>query len=50
MRIGYAVIAVFLFITGIAWAYKVSPTSLCSSDAFWVSVAIVAAGALAGGD
>ena len=50
MRIGYAVIAVFLLIMGMAWAYKLSPTSLCSNDAFWVAVAIIAAGAMAGGD
>jgi len=50
MRIAYAVIAVFIFITGMAWAYKTSPDSICGNDAFWVAVAIVAAGAMAGGD
>ena len=50
MRIIYALIACFIFITLMAGAYKTSPDSLCSNDAFWVAVAIVAAGAMAGGD
>lgn len=50
MRIIYAVAAVLIYIVFMAGAYKTSPDSLCGNDAFWVSVAIVAAGAMAGGD
>lgn len=50
VRIFYALIAVFVYIMFMGWAYKVDPSALCDNNTFWLSVAIVAAGAMVGGD
>lgn len=50
MRIVHAVIAVFIFIMFMAWVIETSPDTAGGKDAFWIAVAIVAAGAMAGGD
>ena len=50
MRIVYAVIAVFLYLLFMGWAFKTDSTSLCGNDTFWLAIAILAAGAMVGGD
>lgn len=50
MRIIYAVSAVLLYLALMGWAYKTDPGSICGQDDFWLAIAIVAAGAMAGGD
>lgn len=50
MKIVYAGIAVFLYIAGMALSYSKVPESICGNDAFWLAIAIVAAGAMIGFD
>ena len=50
MRIVYAVMAGFLYILFMLFAYNTDANSLCGNDTFWLSIAIVAAGAMIGGD
>jgi hypothetical protein len=50
VRIFYALLAVFVYIMFMGWAYKVDTSALCDENTFWLSVAIVAAGAMVGGD